>query len=242
MPQYTDIHIHIMPGVDDGSPDLACSLNMFRIAKENNIRKMILTPHQKPDRRCVSVEGIQKRIDILRDELRQNHIDIDIYPGSELLYYSELSDKLEAGSVSTLAGSRYVLAEFLPNESWQYIRDGLYDLSCSGYYPIVAHAERCQQLVTNPDRIDELIQMGCYIQMNAGSITGDWGFGLKLASRKLLKEGLVHFLGTDAHSDTGKRTPKMEQCASWLTKKLGEAQAQRLLFENAEHIFENTEL
>lgn len=242
MPHYTDIHIHIMPGVDDGAKDLECSMNMFRIAQKEGISKMILTPHQKPDRRCVSVKGIQNRIEMLREELRQKHIGIEVYPGSELLYYSELSEQLEAGNVCSLAGSHYVLTEFLPNESWEYIRDGLYDLSSSGYWPVIAHAERCAALVKNPDRLEELIEMGCYVQMNAGSLTGDFGFGLKHASRKMVKEGLVHFIGTDAHSDKGKRIPKIKRCAEWLNKKIGKTAADRMLFESAEAIFANQEI
>ena len=95
MPRYTDIHSHILYGVDDGSKDMECSLRMLKAAEKENIGRIILTPHQKPDRHCVSVEGTYKRIAVLQDTLRQNHIDIKLYPGSELLYHSELTERLD---------------------------------------------------------------------------------------------------------------------------------------------------
>lgn len=241
MPVYIDIHSHIMPGVDDGSQDMDESISMLKMAEKENIRKVILTPHQKPDRKCVSVSGIQKRIEILREELNNLHIDIELYPGSELLYSHDLVTMLEHGSVCTLAGSHYVLVEFLPTENWPYIRDGLYGLTCAGYWPVVAHVERYVQVLGNIDRVEELIDMGCYIQMNAGSIVGDWGFSTKRACLKLLKNHLVHFVGTDAHTSGGKRSPQIGRCAELLKKKW-DGYADELLWKNAAHILEDTEI
>lgn len=241
MSLYTDIHSHIMPGVDDGSRDISESIAMLRLARRENIGKIILTPHQKPDRKCVSVEGMEKRICRLQEELAGLHIDLKLYPGSELLYSHELKTRLENGSVSTLAGSHYALVEFLPMETWPYIRDGLYDLTCAGYWPVVAHVERYAQVIGTPDHIQELIDLGCYIQVNAGSITGDWGLQVKSACRKLLKNRLVHFIGTDAHRGGGKRSPQMEKCAAYLKKKTGDY-ADELLWRNAENIFADVEI
>lgn len=238
---YTDIHCHIMPGVDDGAQELEQSLAMLKIAEREKIRKIILTPHQKPERRCVSVAGIEKRTAQLQELLRRKKIDIELYPGSELFYRLGLRDMLAEGSVCTLANSHYVLVEFMPDEEWTYIRDAMYRLVSWGYWPIAAHVERYAQVVKDLDRVEELIDMGCYMQLNTGSIMGDWGFSAKLLTRKLLKNNMVHFLGTDAHRDSGKRAPSMEKCANWLLKK-DEKYAQRLLWENAESIFADAEL
>ncbi|MDO4332590.1 MAG: hypothetical protein Q4C58_07850 [Eubacteriales bacterium] len=239
---YTDIHSHILPGVDDGSQSMEESLLMLEIAEKENIHKIILTPHQKPDRKCVSVDGIERRMLQLQDELRRRHIDIELYPGSEILYSHDAGERLLNGSICTLAGSHYALVEFMPDENWPYIRDGLYGLICSGYWPVVAHVERYMHVVKNLDRVQELIEMGCYIQINSGSLTGDWGFETKRTCVNLVKNHLVHFIGTDAHRGTGSRVPKMAKCAAVLKKKAGDRYAEELLFENAENIFEDTEI
>ena len=239
---YTDIHCHILPGVDDGARDLEESIAMLKLAYRENIHKIILTPHQKPDRKCVSVSGIYKRIELLSEELSRFPIDIRLYLGGELLYSHELTGQLEEGILPTLAGSRYALVEYLPDENWSYIRDGLYHLSGNGYWPIVAHVERYAQVAAKPERVQELIDMGCRIQVNAGSLTGDWGFGLKRIAARLIRDRLVHFVATDAHRGSGRRSPQMEKCALWLKKKVGDGYARELLHENAEAIFANEEI
>ena len=239
---YSDIHSHIMPGVDDGALDISESIAMLSAAQKEHIGQIILTPHQKPDRRCVTVEGIHRRIAQLKEELDRQQIGIKLYPGSELFFHHELKEKLKAQEVSTLAGSHYAMIEFLPQESWNYIRDGLYGLSCAGYLPVVAHAERCENLMKELDRVQELIDMGCYIQVNTGSLTGDFGFGVKRRTAALVKNKMVHFLGTDAHHGTGKRVPAMEKCAAWFYKKAGTEYAEQLLWKNAEAIFADDEL
>lgn len=239
---YTDIHSHILPGVDDGSQSLEESILMLEIAEKENIHKIILTPHQKPDRKCVSVEGIHKRLQQLQEELKQRQSNIMLYPGSEIMFSHDAVERLLNGSICTLAGSHYVLVEFMPDENWPYIRDGLYGLICSGYWPIVAHVERYMNVVKNLDRVQELIDMGCYIQINSGSLTGDWGFETKRICMKLVKNNLVHFIGTDAHKGTGTRVPKMMKCAAILKKKAGDHYAEELLRENAENIFADIEI
>lgn len=241
MEGFTDIHSHIMPGVDDGSRDWDESILMLRMAEKENIRKIILTPHQKPDHSCVSVNGIEKRISKLQEELERQHIPIELYTGSELFYSHDLAERLQSGSVCTMAGSHYILVEFMPDESWAYIRDGLYQLISRGYWPIVAHVERYVQVMQDTERVSELIDMGCYIQVNAGSLAGDWGLGVKRLARKLVKKKLVHFLGTDAHRGEGRRAPRFKKCADWLCRKDAEY-ADALLWKNAEHIFSDKEL
>lgn len=240
--KYIDIHTHILPGVDDGAKSIGESISMLKQAQKEGIGAVILTPHQKPERKCVSVNGILTRMEQLRDEMKRANIRIDLYPGSELLYSHELQKRLKDGSVCTLAGSNYILVEFLPDESWQYIRSGLYDLACAGYWPVVAHAERCMALAADTEKVRELIDMGCYIQVNAGSITGQAGFGMKRAARRLLKEELVHFVATDAHRESGKRSVQLEACSIYLQKKYGRELADRVLWKNAEKILTNTEI
>lgn len=239
--KYVDIHCHIMPGVDDGARDLEMALAMLKQEAKEGVETIILTPHQKPGHRCVTQSGMKKRIALLEEELKKDNIPVRLYPGAELFYCHGMRELLEEGRVCTLADSRYVLVEFMPEESWEYIRDGIYDLT-GGYWPILAHVERYSQVIAKPERVWELIEMGAYIQMNAGSITGDWGFAVKRNCMRLLKQQLVHFIGTDAHREDGKRAPRMESCAVLLQKQVGSSYAEKLLRRNAENILSDTQL
>lgn len=231
MADYIDIHSHIMPDVDDGADSFATSMQMLRMAAESDIAQVILTPHNKPAHRNVSPETMEEKQKRLQKSLEAEKIGIKLHAGSELYYRSGLSEELEQGKALTLAGSHYVLTEFGPMDDYDYIRNGIYSLLMSGYYPILAHLERYQNLCAKPSRVGELIEMGAYVQINAGSIMGKHGLGTKLFTQKLLKQHLVHFVATDAH-DLQKRTARLSECAHFLQKKYGKEYKEELLCQN----------
>ena len=238
---YLDIHTHILPGVDDGAQSMKQSIRMLRAAAMEGIAEIILTPHQKTDRRCVSPEGILRRMGLLQEEADRQRIPIRLHPGSELFYRHGIEELLETGKLITLAGSRYCLTEFFPQEDYAYICDGLSRLSASGYRPILAHAERYGQ-VTEGDRAAQLKRRtGCLFQVNAAALTGETGFAWKSRSRRLMKDGLVDFVATDAHDEAG-RAPRMERCAAWLQKRYGGEERDRLLLRNPRAGLEDREL
>lgn len=229
-----------MPGVDDGAPDLDTAIRMLRQEAEQGVGKIILTPHQKPGHRCITAEGIEKRLRLLRKEVKRLDIPVRLYPGAELFYCRGMRELLEAGKVCTLAGSRYVLVEFAPAEDWRYIRNAVYDLLNGGYWPILAHVERYSQVAGAPDRARELIEMGAYIQMNAQSITGAESVRTRRNCKALLQCGLVHFVGTDAHRAAGSRSPQLEKSIKPVRKLTGDAD--ELFWRNAENILKNIQI
>jgi len=144
---------------------------------------------------------------------------------------------LEQGKIRTLADSRYALIEFLPGEDYSYIRDALGRVASFGYWPILAHVERYTNVINRMDKAVGLKEdTGCYFQVNAASITGEYGFTTKKVTRKLLREELVEFIATDAHRNEGKRSPKMKACAEWVEKKMGREKAEKIFRRNPEAI------
>lgn len=240
--KYVDIHSHVLPGVDDGAPDMEEALKMLQCAANEGIGKIIVTPHQKPDRRCVSVTGLNKRMNALQEEAQRCGLNIRLYPGGELFFRQSLPEELQSGRLCTLAESRYVLVEFFPQEQYRYIRDGLYSLLAAGYIPVVAHVERYVQVMGSREYQEELLDMGCYFQVNAASLTGKYGFGMKRSAWQLVKRRQVHFVGTDAHRSEGNRAPQLLHCAQLLEKKCGGEYAAQLLYRNAEMILQDREL
>lgn len=184
-----DIHSHILPGVDDGAKSLEESLAMLRIAKENAICTIIVTPHNKPGRHNVHIPSMNVYIKQLQEQMNRIGLSIELIGGNELYYRMELAQELHGGVARTMADSRYVLVEFGPMDDYDYLRNGVYDLLSEGYFPIIAHVERYQCLSGHLDRIVDLSGMGAYIQVNAGSVMGDAGFRMLIAIRSLFQMG-----------------------------------------------------
>lgn len=238
MSSYIDIHSHILPQIDDGAKNIDMSIKMLRIAQQNGICSIILTPHNKPLHHNASPEKIRSLTDDLQKAANRKEIPIRLYVGNEIYYRSNILEILEERKASTLADSMYVLVEFGPLDDFDYIRNGIYQLLSGGFRPIMAHVERYGCVASSLERVRELVKMGCYIQINAGSVMGQYGFGTKKFTRRILKQGLVHFVATDAHDDV-RRRPCLLDCAKYIDKKFGEDYAEKILKENPEKVINN---
>ena len=233
-----DIHCHIMPGVDDGSPDIATSLEMLRIADKNGITHLILTPHHKPMHHNVSPEhnvAYRKR---LQEAAAEAGIKAKLFSGNEIYYSDETMEELESGKICSLAGSDYVLVEFHPTNPYKAIQNAAGRIQAAGFIPIIAHVERYSDIVSHPDRVSDLIQMGCFIQVNASSVMGKYGFGISHFTKKLLKQRMVHFIASDAH-DTGSRAPQLLDCRNYVERKFGQDYGKKLFFTNPANVIRN---
>lgn len=233
MAPYIDIHSHILPGLDDGAKNFEMSLRMLQQAAAGHIGEIILTPHYKPMRRNMPPEKVREVFEELEERKAAAGIPIQLHLGSEIYYSSEVLPALEAGTALTMAGTLYVLMEFSPREDHVYIRDAAYRLLSEGYCPILAHVERYGDLMAKKARVEELYDMGCCIQVNAASITGDNGWESRQDVKWLLKRGYVHFVATDSHDDR-KRTPELGEAAAYVSRKYGEAYCKRLFGGNAD--------
>ncbi len=228
-----DVHSHILPALDDGSRCMEQSLKMLRIACEEGIRAMIATPHNMPGKGSADRETVEDSLAELRDEAAKSGIFLKLFPGMEYFFRQEVLDILEKGEGITLAGTDCVLVEFDPYEEKKYIRNAVRDILALEYIPVLAHVERYAGLMEKDrEAVRELRAMGALIQVNCGSVTGDFGRAAKRDTRALLKEGLVDLVGTDAHSD-GHRAPRMRECAAYIRRKYGEGYARALLSAKA---------
>lgn len=233
-----DIHCHILPGVDDGSPDMATSLEMLRIADKNGITHLILTPHHKPMHHNVSPEHNVVYRKKLQEAAKEAGIKAKLFSGNEIYYSDETMEELLEGKICSLAGSDYVLVEFHPTNPYKAIQNAVSRVQAAGFIPIIAHVERYSDIVSHPSRVKDLIEMGSFIQVNASSIMGKYGFGISHFTKKLLKEELVHFVASDAH-DTGRRAPNLLDCRNYVERKYGEDYGKKLFFTNPANVIRN---
>lgn len=237
--RFVDIHCHILPGVDDGAMDVAQSQKMLRMAAQEGICEIVTTPHYKASRsrRNVSSEKIKQLVEELQQWLDNENIPIRLYVGNEILYNYEIDNLLEEHSVCSLAGSFYVLMEFSPKDEYAYIKSGVQKVLMAGYVPLIAHIERYDALRKRTERIEELIDMGAYMQVNAGSITGRGGWRTKRCVLRWMKQELIHVVATDAHDDV-ERVPALAKAAQIVEKKLGGSRAEKLFYRNPRRIIE----
>ena len=228
-----DIHSHILPGLDDGASNMEETIAMLGIAYEQGIRKMVATPHYHLGRYESTISKIEQSLEQVRMEVKRQGILMELVMGNEIYYHSEAIRDVGLGNVSTLGGSSCVLVEFSPGSSLSYVRQALDFTIREGYTPVVAHVERYIELTKDIDDVAGLIDMGCYIQMNAGSIAGNAGMKIKSFCKKLLKNELVHFIATDCHG-VNSRTPELKKCVQYIIKKFGDDYAKKLFIENPE--------
>lgn len=234
----TDIHAHILPGLDDGASDEGESLKMLRMAAKQGVRAVTATPHYSEAFRSTSPEEIRRQCMLLeqkaQEEVRQN---FKIYPGQEIFYAEDVVQKLKEGRLLTLGASAYVLIEFHPASPYSMIYKGIREMTMAQYWPVIAHIERCTAL-REKGRVEELIDAGALMQMNYRSIGGKWYEETTRWCRKMLKEGNVHCLGTDMHN-TKTRRPETQKACEWMEKHLDDIYIRDIYYRNAEKILGN---
>lgn len=235
---WVDIHNHIIPGVDDGARHWNMSEEMLKMAYEEGFRKMIITPHYHKRFKKVSTEDLMLKFKKLQEIARKVDRSFELYLGNELYYSFDAVEWLEQGLLQTMAGSKYILVEFSSSSDFSEMRQGLQRIQMGGYSPILAHIERYNCLHKELDRVRELYNMGIYLQVNAGSIMGDLGFGVKQFLKKLLQQEYIHFVATDAHN-LDKRPPEIAKCARFLLKKYDTDYIQQLLYDNPMKVINN---
>ena len=196
-----DIHTHIIDGVDDGAKDMASSLALLRMAAESGTTDIIATPHIIEGAEHAEWALIKEKTEDLNRNAKDASIPIRVYAGAELEMNWDILSLLKTGHEDyCLAGSRYVLVELPANSLPRYAEEFLYEVQIKELIPIIAHPERHPYLAKHPRILHQWVKNGALIQCNVGSVTGKFGLEVKNYVELLLKNNMVHFLGSDAHS------------------------------------------
>ncbi len=238
MNQWIDIHSHILPAVDNGSVSMKQTRNMLKIAHEEGINYIIATPHYGAGCRNPDIAELQDKLELVRQEAKQIDEAFRIDLGNELYYSEEIIEHLRKKKALTLAGTRYILVEFASDEDYGTMKTGIHRLLIYGYLPVLAHVEKYECLYQNYEGIYNIIRLGAYMQMNISSLTDGFASRRPGHCRKLLDYGLVHILGTDAHSDYG-RTPRLMEGLALIRKRYGDGVINKLFTENTLKLLNN---
>lgn len=236
-----DFHNHILPATDDGSPNMDVTMNMLRTAAEQGITDIVNTVHfQSPrmDNVDISTDVLTRKLNKVKEAIASEGLDIQLHLGAEVYYLPNLMELIHDPLV-TFGNGKYMLVEFptrnLPDNCWQMF----FDMNLAGVTPIIAHPERYKKVQETPAIVGRMIRSGCLIQLDAGSIIGTLGESSKRAANELLKQGLCHIIGSDAHDDR-KRNFCLKEAVEVAEDILGKETANEFVVTNPKAVLDGT--
>ena len=219
-----DLHVHLLPGVDDGPESLEETVAMLRVAWASGTRTVVATPHlyteQFPELTAERLrkafwETVERLRELLGEEATAFLGDMKLQLGAEHRLSPRFLSDLETGDVLPIGDSRYLLVEFPTNLPRDSMTAAARRILSAGYVPLLAHVERYRTVQRDPEGLAELLDLGCVAQLNLGNPTrtGD-GRRWKLR-RRLLDRGLAQVVATDAH-DAEIRAPRLGRAGELL--------------------------
>ncbi|MFV1965098.1 MAG: tyrosine-protein phosphatase [Pirellulaceae bacterium] len=228
---FTDIHCHLLPGIDDGAGDWQTALAMARMAVAEGVHTVIATPHQLGRHTRNHGKAIRSLVAQMQRELDRQGILLRVLAGADVRIEAGLLDQIQRGDVLSLGDiRRHVLLE-LPHDLYLPLEPLLDDLHAAGMVGILSHPERNRGILQQPNIVRQLVDRGCLMQVTAGSLTGAFGRTVQRFSEKLIDKGLVHVVASDAH-DLDRRSPRLTDAFRAVALRTGQATAVDLFCRN----------
>jgi protein-tyrosine phosphatase len=229
-----DLHNHLLPGLDDGSRDMAEALTMCRVAVQDGIRTIVATPHLSDDPSVLDAEKIKATVGELNRRLASKGLPLEILPGMEVRIDQDIPELVADGKILPLNGGRYVLIEFHPGQIPVGFDNLVKELVISGHGAILGHPERNFAVQQNPEYIYRILSRlkegELLIQVSADSLTGLAGPEALNTARVLLKNHLVHVIASDAHSPF-LRSPRLSEAVIVAASLVGTEKARQMVWE-----------
>jgi protein-tyrosine phosphatase len=202
---FVDIHCHLVPGIDDGAQSWDEALAMARMAVADGIGTIVATPHQLGNYRHNQPAEIRARTSQLQALLDEHRVGLRVFAGADVRIEAGLAAQAARGEVLTLADRRRHILLELPHDVYFPLDRLLVELSAVGIVGILSHPERNSAILARPSVVRPLVAAGCLMQVTAGSLLGAFGPACRKLSERLVEEGLVHFVSSDAHGARARR-------------------------------------
>jgi tyrosine-protein phosphatase YwqE len=196
-----DMHSHLIPGVDDGSPDLATSLRLIKKLCDLGYRKIITTPHIYKEFYPNTREIIEQGLAAVQKEVAQQGIDVHFHAAAEYFIDEAFEAKLKNKEPLLTLKDNLVLVEFSMVSPPLDLQQVLFDLQLNNYQPVIAHPERYSYLRKRTEVFDELKNAGCWFQVNLLSLIGYYGESVQEIAEHLIKKDYYDLAGTDLHHE-----------------------------------------
>ena len=233
-----DIHSHIVFDVDDGPKTRQDTRELLTESYRQGVRTIISTSHRRKGMFETPEEKIAANFHEVQQIAKEVADDLTILYGAEIYYTSDILEKLDRKIIPTLGGTSYALIEFSMITPYRDIHSALSNVLRLGITPVVAHIERYHCLENDVKKVQDLINMGCYMQINSSSVLKPKLFGekykfMKKRAQFFMEQDLVHFVASDMHN-LGPRPPYMEEAYHIISNKYGNAYADQLFRKNQE--------
>ncbi len=194
-----DMHSHLLPGIDDGAPDMATSLMLIKGMVALGYSKLITTPHVMWDMYKNSREVILEKLELVRQAVKAEGIPVEVNAAAEYFLDDHMAGMVKSNEpLLTISGNK-VLVEFSLAYRTHGIKDILFGMVMQGYQPVIAHPERYIYLLKNKEFYEELRDAGCIFQLNLLSIGGHYGKSVHELAQYLIKKNYYELIGTDLH-------------------------------------------
>ena len=200
MPLTTDVHSHLLPGIDDGAPDLEASVIMIRKFVDLGFERLITTPHILQDYYPNTPSIIRQKLSEVKNEISRLQIPIELDAAAEYYLDEFLLEKVKNNEELLTFGTNYLLFEMGFFAESPFVNDFIFQMRSRGIIPVIAHLERYPYYFNKPESITDLHERGALIQVNINSLTGHYGKPVQKAAEKLIDSGMVHLLGSDCHN------------------------------------------
>ena len=196
----TDMHSHLLPGIDDGSPDLATSVEMINGLIHLGFKKLITTPHVMQDMYPNKRDDILKRYEILKQHLEAEGIDVELGVAAEYFLDDNLRKLLADKEPLLTFGDNLVLVEFSMASEQYSFKELLFEMQMQSYQPVIAHPERYVYHEKNKEFFEELKAAGYLFQLNIMSLAGVYGKTVNELAHYFIKHAYYDIAGTDLHN------------------------------------------
>ena len=194
-----DIHSHLIPGIDDGSPDMETTLILLDKFIELGYKKVITTPHVMSDYYKNTPDIILNGLDKVQNEIHKKNLKIEIEAAAEYNLEPYFEQLLKDNNVLSFGKEKYLLFELSFFDEPPRLSEVIWEIREKGYCPVLAHVERYAYWHQNYDKVEEMINRGVKLQLNIGSITGAYGPDVKRVAEKMINDKIIDFIGSDCH-------------------------------------------
>jgi protein-tyrosine phosphatase len=233
-----DLHCHILPGIDDGAPDLSVSIEMARSFVVDGVTVVACTPHILPGLYHNSGPQIRAATEHLQQVLNSQGVALRLVPGADNHIVPGFVSQLASGHLLPLADSRYVLVEPPNHVAPPRLEEAFFELVVAGFVPILTHPERLEWLKLQYPMVQRLVRGGVWMQITAGSLVGTFGRTARYWGERLLEEGCIHIIATDAH-DVTRRPPNLGQGYECAARRVGGVEAQHMVLTRPAGVIRN---
>jgi protein-tyrosine phosphatase len=196
----TEIHSHLLPGIDDGAPDIATSLEFIKGLVSLGYKKIITTPHVLWDMYPNTTDVIVQKTAEVQQAIAAEGIDVEFAAAAEYYIDEHFVSELQMKKPLLPIKGKMVLVEFSMVTAPFDLKEVLFELQMQGYEILIAHPERYIYLKNNKQMYEELSDIGCHFQMNLLSVTGFYGRAVQELAEYLLKNEFYSYAGTDLHN------------------------------------------